>query len=689
MIGLERRIIGSGKKTPPFAASLSPPATSSTAIGATPTTTSRGRSGETANRRVTEPDHSSLVHDRHEDGRSRSDNDGLNGCPANPNTSRLDSDPSHPCNDTSDEAGTVKSNQFIRSQFTKWAVLARMLLLFDLVPPDLQRYLQHPSLACIVVDPTFMWRHVLEARAIRNLFRPPSFGRAYQLHSAVHLPPLLLAAMDAIANCLDMYPARIRKVTVGLILLLIDVAVALLFERVADKLLSNRDSQREYADGAALSWEETLERRMPEAIQPPLKHLFFGTTTKPSLDNGARGAISDNDDGAPALSDTGQNPDTEARQQPPLFPLSELPAAIACAYFGCPITIVAAHAHECLRNLPLMLLLWAVHAVMTATDCEAAEPQRTTRRGRPSFVIPGFLMALAAYVDVHFAVFAIPLVLFASGDQAEQRNQRTLMMAFAVYFFSLHLLSFMLIGGNQYPNVVSSSHLYSFQLANQPPNLSVLWYFGMEVFLRFQRFFVTLLGGLPYVLIVPLTIRLWRYPEVLVRQAGRFVASIYFNIVKFSQAFPSVIQMTIFWMLGVLFRPPSTLYQLLVGMCLAAMCPKSCIRMRTLLTLVSLCALPIPATLFVVTHWLWLVPGSGEANFTYFQALAYSAFAGLVTVEFTGASLRRDKALRLTEKEESSSQRNDSNETNISSDPNALESPLPAPQSTLNESELL
>jgi GPI transamidase subunit PIG-U len=147
--------------------------------------------------------------------------------------------------------------------------------------------------------------------------------------------------------------------------------------------------------------------------------------------------------------------------------------------------------------------------------------------------------------------------------------------------------------------------------------------------------------------------------------------------------------MTIFWMLGVLFRPPSTLYQLLVVMCLAAMCPKSCIRMRTMLTLVSLCALPIPATLFVVTHWLWLVPGSGEANFTYFQALAYSAFAGLLTVEFTGASLRRDKALRLTQKEASSIQRNGSTDAQLPSNPNALESPLPTPQSTLAESESL
>jgi len=51
-----------------------------------------------------------------------------------------------------------------------------------------------------------------------------------------------------------------------------------------------------------------------------------------------------------------------------------------------------------------------------------------------------------------------------------------------------------------------------------------------------------------------------------------------------------------------------------------------------------------------VTFELWLVTGSGEANFVYFQCLAYNVFLVQLTVEFTGASLRRDKALRLTEK---------------------------------------
>jgi len=103
-------------------------------------------------------------------------------------------------------------------------------------------------------------------------------------------------------------------------------------------------------------------------------------------------------------------------------------------------------------------------------------------------------------------------------------------------------------------------------------------------------------------------------------------------------------------MLGVLFRPPGTLYGLNVGLCLAGLSPRSLARLRPVPTLVALCALPIPFLLFCVSHGLWLETGSGEANFLYFQCLGYTVFVVQLTLEFTGASLRRDKALRVTEK---------------------------------------
>jgi hypothetical protein len=71
--------------------------------------------------------------------------------------------------------------------------------------------------------------------------------------------------------------------------------------------------------------------------------------------------------------------------------------------------------------------------------------------------------------------------------------------------------------------------------------------------------------------------------------------------------------------------------------------------------LVSMCAIPVPVLLYLVMHWLWLETGTGEANFLFFQCLAYNTFCANVLVEFCASTVRRDKALRLTKKRESES----------------------------------
>jgi len=48
------------------------------------------------------------------------------------------------------------------------------------------------------------------------------------------------------------------------------------------------------------------------------------------------------------------------------------------------------------------------------------------------------------------------------------------------------------------------------------PSLTTIWHLGMELFLRFQVYFEFLLAGVPYLTVVPITIRLYMYPAVLV-----------------------------------------------------------------------------------------------------------------------------------------------------------------------------
>ena len=103
-------------------------------------------------------------------------------------------------------------------------------------------------------------------------------------------------------------------------------------------------------------------------------------------------------------------------------------------------------------------------------------------------------------------------------------------------------------------------------------------------------------------------------------------------------------------MLWTLIRPSSTLVDANVAACLAVLCPRSIARMRVPTTLIPAFAITVPISLYIVTLWMWLETGAGEANFTFFQCLAYCGFLATLFLEFSGASLRRDKVLRFTEK---------------------------------------
>lgn len=79
------------------------------------------------------------------------------------------------------------------------------------------------------------------------------------------------------------------------------------------------------------------------------------------------------------------------------------------------------------------------------------------------------------------------------------------------------------------------------------------------------------------------------------------------------------------------------------------MSPRSLARMNTV-SLIALCSIVVPVSLYVLDYGLWLETGSGNANYIFFQCLAYNAFVTIIFLDFCGATLQRDKALRLTER---------------------------------------
>jgi len=69
------------------------------------------------------------------------------------------------------------------------------------------------------------------------------------------------------------------------------------------------------------------------------------------------------------------------------------------------------------------------------------------------------------------------------------------------------------------------------------------------------------------------------------------------------------------------------------------------------LAFLSLASMLVPVILNVVDHWMWLGPNTGNANYMFFQCLAFNVFLSVLLGQFCMGSLERDKALRITAKE--------------------------------------
>ncbi len=109
--------------------------------------------------------------------------------------------------------------------------------------------------------------------------------------------------------------------------------------------------------------------------------------------------------------------------------------------------------------------------------------------------------------------------------------------------------------------------------------------------------------------------------------------------------------MIVFQLLRSLFSPTPTVQEVSLGLALITLTRRSLARMG-FLSLICLFAIPVPIILYVIDHYLWLESGSGNANFMFFQCLAYNLFTGMITIDLVSASMKRDKAIQLTAKKD-------------------------------------
>ncbi len=102
-----------------------------------------------------------------------------------------------------------------------------------------------------------------------------------------------------------------------------------------------------------------------------------------------------------------------------------------------------------------------------------------------------------------------------------------------------------------------------------------------------------------------------------------------------------------FQLLRSLLSPTPTVQEISLALALITLARRSLARMGYL-SLICLFAMPVPVILYVIDHYLWLESGSGNANFMFFQCLAYNLFIGMITIDLLSATMKRDKAIQLT-----------------------------------------
>jgi hypothetical protein len=368
------------------------------------------------------------------------------------------------------------------------SVVVRLAILFRMLPTDLSLWIQSPALASAVVSPVYTLDHVREAVAIRQLVEPHRFVEAYTGRQ-IHIPVLLLSCLEPLVEAVS--SEYWQHVIFGFILLLVDFRIARTLEKLAKALLQRAKDDR---------WEESLQRRMPQVILPKLSHIFPIWTEPIMLSS----------------SESQEKVDIESK---PLFHMDDLPFMVAQLYFVSPVTALSSGVFDCVQNVRTLLVLFAIL-------------QACRKSG--SAVATAFSLAAATYIDIHSVVFLVPAAIFLY-EKKGQCSTNALVVLFVVFSVCLQGLSFLLVGPRDYISIVLTTHGHVFQLAGVAPSLSVLWYFAMEVFQRFTLYFTILLGGLPYLLVAPATIRLYCYPIELVRTC--------------TNSFESVVSQRPFWIL--------------------------------------------------------------------------------------------------------------------------------------------
>ena len=539
-----------------------------------------------------------------------------------------------------------------------------------------------PAIRAALADPNHTWGHLTEAcfwlgHAPSDLAGGSSasvYSGIYASGTHVAASPLVVAYLGETLVCNETAWHRAAQ---QLLLLAADIVGACCVYFVGKRIVQLEGKSREAEIEASTLKEavdndrETVrkgvipERVRPERgwvlglpqkiMRPPegaerVSEAGKGTTCS----NGSSSSSSTHVNGD-AQSETSHPDDADelGEKRKPMLSLDQIPIIASTCYFFNPVSMIA-NSIGSLRSLwDALLLISMYYATRPAT--------RLASDGAPVKVPTAsklaISLALASYADVGYAVFLLPVLLWRGlcGDversiaTRQARDWRTVLVLFAAYLGTMHYFASLLVGGDlgSYKQVLRQTALRDVAFVQLDssgsvpgPSMGLHWYMFVQMFDRFRPYFTVFVSGLPAMFIIPLMIRLHRYPSVLVSCVAHLAC--YLIVPKSSQA-------ATYQLLWAIFRPTTTVHTFTLGLHLAMMNPRSMVRMRDYVV-VAFFALPVPILLFVTFHRMWLVTGNGNANYIFFQCFAYGMFVAMITLEFVNATVKRDKVLRMVEK---------------------------------------
>ena len=532
------------------------------------------------------------------------------------------------------------------------STVVRLLISFALTPNILNGMFglgALPAIRASVLDPVHTWDHLDEACfLLQNRvsvwgeeFNRSGYRAVYTPGTRIVAPPLVVAFFGEMFAPFQSSP-RVLWTLRRILVLLADIVGAYCIYHIGIRVYEIELGSKEDEIERDTNNFETKEKCIiiPEKLRS-LRGWMFGLPTLELDEVGVE--ESTNADGNTEQEQPKDDQSSKTRQniyREPILTLGQVPLLVSLLYLSNPVSMIANYAGS-LRSI------WDALALISLYNA-TKQSYRLSNEGIPikvkSASSTSTFLALATYVDVGYAMFLVPILLWRgmmrrkqneSALKIYQRGQsndwRTVLGLYLCYLLSLNYLASLLVGGSntEYYKVMAQTMLHNIAFLNQDesgsvpgPSMGLHWYFFVQMFDRFRTYFTIFVAGVPAMFVIPLTIRMCQYPSALAAT---------------------------FQLLWAIFRPTATVHTLTLGLLLAMMNPRTIVRMRDV-SLISLFAIPVPILLFITFHRMWLVTGNGNPNYIFFQCFAYGLFVCIISLDFVSATVKRDKVLRMIEK---------------------------------------